>query len=158
MVARLGASIEDVTFERLAPFADHRGALVPFLDTRDLVLGRARRVRIEITIRPGRIKGWGMQDAPDRSLLRRGRKCPDRALRRRPDRESHGRIAQFFFTSGHLGYWRFRPASGMPTRTGARRTYASSTPDASLRPRGSGQVRIDPHSDVIPFDWELRDG
>ncbi len=44
----------------------------------------------------------------------------------RPDQESHGRIAQFFFTEATPGLLAIPPGVGMPTRTGARRMRASS--------------------------------
>jgi hypothetical protein len=57
----------------------------------------------EIMIRPGRIKGWGMHELQtDRYLIANG-KIRVVLYDGRTDHESHGRIAQFFFTDATPG-------------------------------------------------------
>ena len=125
---KLAESIEGVIFERLAPLADHRGSLMPFLDVRDEFWSEPVVYGYEIMIRPGRIKGWGMHEQQtDRYLVATGN-VRIALYDGRPDQESHGRIAEFFFTEATPGATRDSArASGTPTRTGARRMRTSST-------------------------------
>jgi dTDP-4-dehydrorhamnose 3,5-epimerase len=154
----LSAGIDDVVLERLAPLTDHRGSLVPFLDVREPFWSEPVVYAYEIMIRPGRIKGWGMHEVQtDRYFVADGN------LRivlydGRPDRESHGRIAQFFFTTAAPGLLAIPPcvwhADQNWGETDARIVNFPTHPYDHADP---DKYRIDPHSDVIPFDWELRD-
>ena len=124
---KLAESIEGVIFERLAPLADHRGSLLPFLDVRDEFWSEPVVYGYEIMIRPGRIKGWGMHEQQtDRYLVATGH-VRIALYDGRPDQESHGRIAEFFFTEATPGLLAIPPGFGTPTRTGARRMRTSST-------------------------------
>jgi dTDP-4-dehydrorhamnose 3,5-epimerase len=156
---QLGVSIEGVIVERFAPLADHRGSLLPFLDTRKPFWSEPVVYAYEIMIRPGRIKGWGMHELQtDRYFIATGN-VRVVLYDGRPAHESHGRIAQFFFTEATPGLVAIPPgvwhADQNWGETDARivnfptHPYVHATPD---------KYRIDPHSDVIPFDWELRDG
>jgi dTDP-4-dehydrorhamnose 3,5-epimerase len=99
----LSESIDGVIVERLAPLADHRGSLMPFLDVRDEFWSEPVVYAYEIMIRPGRIKGWGMHERQtDRYLVATGN-VRIALYDGRPDQESHGRIAQFFFTEATPG-------------------------------------------------------
>jgi dTDP-4-dehydrorhamnose 3,5-epimerase len=99
----LDEAIEGLVLKRLAPLADHRGSLVPFLDARDEFWSEPVVYGYEIMIRPGRIKGWGMHELQtDRYLVANG-KIRVVLYDGRTDHESHGRIAQFFFTEATPG-------------------------------------------------------
>jgi dTDP-4-dehydrorhamnose 3,5-epimerase len=155
----LGANIEGVILERLTPRADHRGSLVPFLDTREPFWSEPVAYAYEIMIRPGRIKGWGMHEQQtDRYLVADGN-VRIVLYDGRSDRESHGRIAQFFFTEAAPGLLAIPPgvwhADQNWGKTDARLVNFPTHPYDHADP---DKYRIDPHSDVIPFDWELRDG
>jgi len=154
----LDDSIDGVVLKRLAPHADHRGSLVALLDVRDPFWSEPVVYAYEITIRPGRIKGWGMHkrqsdryfvaDGEIRVVLYDGRE----------ESPTYGRIEEFFFTASTPGLLLIPPgvwhASQNWGKIEARivnfptRPYDHADPD---------KYRIDPHSDVIPFDWELRD-
>jgi dTDP-4-dehydrorhamnose 3,5-epimerase len=155
----LGEGIEGVVLERFTPLADHRGSLVPFLDTRARFWIEPVVYAYEIMIRPGRIKGWGMhQQQTDRYFIAAGN-LRIALYDGRPDLESHGRIAQFFFTEGTAGLLAIPPgvwhADQNWGKTDARIVNFPTLPYDHAAP---DKFRIDPHSDVIPFDWELRDG
>ena len=154
----LGESIEGVILERLTPLADHRGSLVPFLDLRDPFWTEPVVYGYEIMIRPGRIKGWGMHEQQtDRYLVATGN-LRIALYDGRSDRASHGRIAQFFFTEATPGLLAIPPgvwhADQNWGKTDARIVNFPTLPYDHADP---DKFRIDPHSDVIPFDWELRD-
>jgi dTDP-4-dehydrorhamnose 3,5-epimerase len=155
----LDQGIEGVAFRRLAPHSDHRGSLVPFLDTRDPFWIEPVVYAYEITIRSGRIKGWGMHEhQTDRYFVASGN-VRVVLYDGRPDRSSYERFAQFFFTDATPGMLAIPPgvwhADQNWGETDARivnfptRPYDAASPD---------KLRLDPHSDVIPFDWVLRDG
>jgi dTDP-4-dehydrorhamnose 3,5-epimerase len=151
--------IEGVVLERLAPLADHRGSLVPFLDTRERFWIEPVVYAYEIMIRPGRIKGWGMHEQQtDRYFVAAG-SVRIALYDGRPDRESHGRITQFFFTEATPGLLAIPPgvwhADQNWGKTNARIVNFPTHPYEHADP---DKFRIDPHSDVISFDWELRDG
>jgi dTDP-4-dehydrorhamnose 3,5-epimerase len=155
----LGESLEDVIFQRLAPLADHRGSLVPFLDTRDLFWTEPVVYAYEIMIRPGRIKGWGMHEQQtDRYFVAAGN-VRIALYDGRPDRGSHGRIAQFFFTDATPGLLAIPPGVWHADQNwGKTDARIVNFPTHPYDPADPDKLRIDPHSDVIPFDWELRDG
>jgi dTDP-4-dehydrorhamnose 3,5-epimerase len=155
----LETGIEGVVLQRLAPLADHRGSVVPFLNTDELFWAEPVVYAYEIMIRPGRIKGWGMHERQtDRYFLANG-SVRVALYDGREESPSHERIEQFFFTDATPGLLMIPPgvwhADQNWGRSDARivnfptRAYDHADPD---------KLRIDPHSDLIPFDWELRDG
>jgi dTDP-4-dehydrorhamnose 3,5-epimerase len=155
----LDPQIEGVLLKRLVRLADHRGSLAEVMDLRDPFWAEPVVYAYEFTIRPGRIKGWGMHELQtDRYLVSSG------SVRvvlydGRSDSETQGRIEQFFFTPETPGLVMIPPgvwhADQNWGETEARvlnfptRPYDHASPD---------KYRIDPHSGMIPFDWELRDG
>ena len=155
----LPTAIAGVVLVRLIQLADHRGSLVRVLDTREPFWVEPIVYAYEFTIRPGRIKGWGMHERQtDRYFLADGQ------LRvvlydGRTDAPSHERIEQFFFTDSTPGLLMIPPgvwhADQNWGETDARilnfptRPYDYANPD---------KFRIDPRSGTIPFDWDLRDG
>jgi dTDP-4-dehydrorhamnose 3,5-epimerase len=152
-------AIEGVVLRRLAPLADHRGSLLPFLDTENLFWSEPVVYAYEIMIRPGRIKGWGMHERQtDRYFLGSG-SVRVALFDGRADSPTHERIEQFFFTEATPGLLMIPPgvwhADQNWGETDARivnfptRRYDHADPD---------KFRLDPHSGLIPFDWELRDG
>jgi dTDP-4-dehydrorhamnose 3,5-epimerase len=154
----LSEGIEGVILERLAPLADHRGALIPFLDARNPFWTEPVVYAYDIMIRPGRIKGWGMHEQQtDRYLAAHG------SVRvvlydGRADRESHGQIAQFFFTDATPGLLAIPPGVWHADQNwGDTDAHIVNFPTHPYDHADPDKYRIDPHSDVIPFDWELRD-
>lgn len=155
----LGSTILGVVLERLAPLADHRGSLVRILDTREPFWIEPIVYSYEFTIRPGRIKGWGMHEhQTDRYFLANGN-IRVVLYDGREDSASYKRIDQFFFTEATPGLLMIPPGVWHADQnwgdTDARvinfptRAYDHEKPD---------KQRIDPHSGIIPFDWDLRDG
>lgn len=155
----LGAGIEGVVLVRLAPLTDHRGSLIPFLDTRDPFWIEPVVYAYGIMIRPGRIKGWGMHEKQTDRYFIGG--CQIRVVLYdgRPDRESHGRIAQFFFTDASPGLLAIPPGVWHADQNwGDNDAHIVNFPTNPYDHAEPDKYRIDPHSDVIPFDWDLRDG
>ena len=155
----LAESIEGVIFERLAPLADHRGSLMPFLDVRDEFWSEPVVYGYEIMIRPGRIKGWGMHERQTDRYLVATANVRIALYDGRSDQESHGRIAEFFFTEATPGLLAIPPGVWHADQNwGKTDAHIVNFPTHPFDHADPDKFRIDPHSDVIPFDWELRDG
>jgi len=155
----LGPQIEGVLLKRLVRLADHRGSLAVVIDLREPFWAEPVVYAYEFTILPGRIKGWGMHELQtDRYVVSSGN-IRVVLYDGRVESETHGRIEQFFFTPSTGGLLMIPPgvwhADQNWGETEARivnfptRPYDHESPD---------KYRIDPHSAMIPFDWELRDG
>jgi dTDP-4-dehydrorhamnose 3,5-epimerase len=151
--------LDGVVLHMLGPLqADHRGTLLEVVDVRAPFWREPIVYAYRVTIRPGRIKGWGMHKLQaDRYFVTAGR------LRvvlydGRTASPTYQRFAEFYFTDetpGLLlipqGVWHADQNIGdrdavvinFPTRA-----YDRDTPD---------KYRVDPASGEIPFDWSLRD-
>jgi dTDP-4-dehydrorhamnose 3,5-epimerase len=141
-----------------AGYVGVRGSL-PFLDLRDEFWSEPVVYGYEIMIRPGRIKGWGMHEQQtDRYLIATGN-VRIALYDGRPDQESHGRIAEFFFTEATPGLLAIPPGVWHADQNwGKTDAHIVNFPTHPYDHANPDKFRIDPHSDVIPFDWELRDG
>ncbi len=155
----LSPAIEGVVLVRLNGHHDDRGSLVPVLDVRHSFWIEPIVYAYSITIRPGRIKGWGMhRRQTDRYFVTRG------SLRvvlfdGREDSPSCGQFAEFFFTDASQGLLRIPPGVWHADQNwGDADAQVVNFPTHPYDPGAPDKQRIDPHSGVIPFDWRLRDG
>jgi dTDP-4-dehydrorhamnose 3,5-epimerase len=150
--------IEGVELERLSTFSDHRGILSEVVDLERPFWREPVVYSYAITIRPGRIKGWGMHKLQaDRYYVAAG--CLRVVLYDgRTESPTHARFQEIHFTPETLGLLRIPPGvwhadqnwgdvdaiiHNFPTRP-----YSHDDPD---------KYRIDPHSGEIPFDFALAD-
>ena len=145
--------------ERLVPHSDHRGQLTQIMSSVSPIWQESVVHAYHVTVRPGRIKGWGMHRkqadrhypfaGDGRMVLYDGR----------DDSPTHGEVAEVFFSEVSRGVvyippgvWHAAQNTGdsdwqminFPTRP-----YDSANPD---------KYRIDPHSGEIPFEFTLIDG
>jgi dTDP-4-dehydrorhamnose 3,5-epimerase len=156
--SELGGRIDGVLLRRLSPHADHRGSLSPFLDARDPFWIEPVVYAYEIMIRSGRIKGWGMHERQTDRYFSSDGKIRVVLYDGRSDSESHGRIAQFFFTETTPGLLAIPPGVWHADQNwGDTDARLVNFPTRPYDPADPDKYRIDPHADVIPFDWELRD-
>jgi dTDP-4-dehydrorhamnose 3,5-epimerase len=155
----MARNIQGVRAERLAGYHDHRGALVPFMDFSKPFWSEPIVHAYEFTIRPGRIKGWGMHlRQADRYFVQAG----DLRIALYDGREgspTKGALCEFWFAeNGYLllyipqGVWHATQNWG--TTLGRIVNFGTERFD----PADPDKSRIDPHGDVIPFDWTIRDG
>jgi dTDP-4-dehydrorhamnose 3,5-epimerase len=154
----LAPAIAGVIVSRLEPISDHRGSLTELVNFDHEFWFEPIVHAYRITIRPGRIKGWGMHK------LQADRYCVTSPQVRvvlfdgRKGSPSFGALQQIHFgpTDPSLvrippGVWHADQNYGdedaeilnFPTRR-----YEHANPD---------KYRVDPHSGEIPFDWELPD-
>jgi dTDP-4-dehydrorhamnose 3,5-epimerase len=155
----MARNIAGVRAERLAGYHDHRGSLVPFMDFTRPFWNEPIVHAYEFTIRPGRIKGWGMhRRQADRYFVQTG----DLRIVLHDGREgspTKNAFCEFWFAgSGSLllyipqGVWHATLNWG--TTLGRIVNFGT----ARFDPADPDKARIDPHSGVIPFDWTIRDG
>jgi len=155
----MARNIAGVRAERLAGYHDNRGSLVPFMDFTKPFWSEPIVHAYEFTIRPGRIKGWGMhRRQADRYFVQTG-DLRIALYDGREDSATKGGICQFWFAeNGYLllyipqGVWHATQNWG--TTLGRIVNFGT----ARFDPADPDKARIDPHGGVIPFDWTIRDG
>ena len=99
----MARNIAGVRAERLAGYHDNRGSLVPFMDFTKPFWTEPIVHAYEFTIRPGRIKGWGMhRRQADRYFVQTGH-LRIALYDGREDSATKGGICQFWFAeNGYL--------------------------------------------------------
>jgi dTDP-4-dehydrorhamnose 3,5-epimerase len=155
----LPLTIEGVTLVRLSSHHDNRGALTPVIDVRNPFWIEPIVYAYSITIRPGRIKGWGMHRLQtDRYYICRG--CVRVVLfDGREDSPSCGRFAELYFTDASPGLLSIPPGVWHADQNwGDSEAQIVNFPTHPYNSEAPDKYRIDPHSGIIPFDWSLRDG
>jgi dTDP-4-dehydrorhamnose 3,5-epimerase len=156
---RLATGIDGVRLRMLGPLqADHRGSLLEVLDTRQDFWDEPIVYAYRISVRPGRIKGWGMHMLQsDRYLTVSGR------LRvvlydGRTTSPTHGRFAEFQFTDETPGLLLIPPGVWHADQnTGDRDAVLMNFPTRAYDHKNPDKYRIDAWSGEIPFDWTLKD-
>ncbi|MEO6326586.1 MAG: hypothetical protein ABIT01_10345 [Thermoanaerobaculia bacterium] len=154
--------IAGVRIARLMGYHDQRGALVPFLDftapfwsdpVEPIVHG------YEFTIRPGRIKGWGMhRRQADRYFVQAG-ELRVALFDGREGSSTKGSVAQFYFTEDSRGLLYIPPGVWHATQNwGSTLGRISNFGTVRFDPADPDKARIDPHTGSIRFDWSLKDG
>ena len=155
----LAVPIEGVRVERSRGHADHRGTLVPFLDARSAFWADPVVYAYCFTVRPGRIKGWGMHDLQtDRYYVAHG-DVRVVLFDGRETSSSHGTIHEVWFTPATPGVVSIPPGVWHADQNwGDGDALLINFPTRPYNPEAPDKYRIDPHAGVISFDWSLRDG
>jgi dTDP-4-dehydrorhamnose 3,5-epimerase len=151
--------IDGVVSARLNPHVDHRGSLYEIVNFDHPFWEEAVVYAYAVTIRPGRIKGWGMHKVQsDRYLVVHG-SVRVALYDGRAGSATQGLVEEHYLTEAlptllliPPGVWHADQNWGdddalilnFPTQP-----YDRESPD---------KYRIDPHSGEIPFDWSLPDG
>jgi dTDP-4-dehydrorhamnose 3,5-epimerase len=151
--------IDGVRLVRLTPLIDHRGSMVEVVNFDEPFWREPVVHAYQITILPGRIKGWGMHrlqadryfagNGPVRVVLHDGR----------VESPTHGRFAEFYFGEEAPGLL-YIPAGvwHADQSIGDRQALIVNFPTRAYDRANPDKYRIDPHSGTIEFDWILRDG
>ena len=151
--------IEGVLVERIVGYHDQRGALVPFMDLEKPFWSEPIVHAYQFTIRPGRIKGWGMhRRQADRYFIQQG----DLRVVLFDGRENSataGNYCEFYFTGGVYGLLYIPQGVWHATQNwGTILGRISNFGTARFDPADPDKSRIDPHTGTIPYDWSLKDG
>lgn len=152
-------AIEGVSVERVRVNADHRGALIPFLDVRTDFWHEPVVYAYCFTIRPGVIKGWGMHEhQTDRYFVARGHVRVG-LFDGREESPTRGVVHEVHFTPETPGIISIPPGVWHADQNwGDADALIVNFPTRPYDPDEPDKHRIDPRAGVIPFDWSLRDG
>jgi dTDP-4-dehydrorhamnose 3,5-epimerase len=151
--------IEGVELVRLTSHEDHRGVLTEVFNPEMEFWSEPIVYSYFISVRPGRIKGWGMHRLQaDRYFVASG--CVRVVLfDGRTDSPSYERFAQFHFTDATRGLLRIPPGVWHADHNwGDVDAQIVNFPTHPFDKKNPDKYRIDPHSGEIPFDWSLKDG
>jgi dTDP-4-dehydrorhamnose 3,5-epimerase len=157
--SELSPGIDGVEIRRLTIHADPRGMLTPVFDTRDPFWVDPIVFAYRFSILPGRIKGWGMHELQtDRYFMVSG-DVRVVLFDGRPDSLSSGSIAVINFTDRTPGLVKIPPGVWHADQNwGQTEAHIVNFPTRPYDTDHPDKFRIDPWSDVIPFDWSLPDG
>jgi dTDP-4-dehydrorhamnose 3,5-epimerase len=155
---RRSTGIADVRLHMLGPLqADHRGSLLEVIDTRLPFWQEPIVYAYRITVRPGRIKGWGMHKLQrDRYFIAAGR------LRvvlydGRAHSPTYQRFSEFQFTDETPGLLSIPPGVWHADQnTGEEDAVIVNFPTRAYDRGRPDKYRIDLSSGEIPFDWTLK--
>lgn len=155
----LTAPIEGVIVERPPVHSDSRGALIPFFDPDSAIWSEPVVYAYCFTIRPGRIKGWGMHERQlDRYFVARGH-VRVALYDGREDSPTSGVLHEIYFTPESAGSVCIPPGVWHADQNWGRSdAIVINFPTRVYDPDDPDKHRIDPHAGVIPFDWSIRDG
>ncbi|MEA2291747.1 MAG: dTDP-4-dehydrorhamnose 3,5-epimerase [Solirubrobacteraceae bacterium] len=153
------ARIDGVELMRLAPHADHRGSLTEVLNQAQPFWSEPVVHSYLFTIRPGRIKGWGMHKRQvDRYLGVRG-EIRVVLFDGRVDSATYRTYDQYFMGEELPSLLRIPPGVWHADQNvGPREAAVLNFPTVAYDPAQPDKYRIDPHSGEIPFDWASLDG
>ena len=153
------ARIDGVELVRLMPHHDHRGALTEVIIDGAAFWHEPVVHAYQFTIRPGRIKGWGMhKKQADRYLGVRGQ-VRVVLYDGRVDSPTHGVYDQYFLGEDLPSLLRI-PAGvwHADQNVGTADAAVLNFPTVAYDPAEPDKYRVDPHSGDIPFDWDTLDG
>jgi dTDP-4-dehydrorhamnose 3,5-epimerase len=151
--------VAGVRVRRIHGYHDHRGALQPFLEMTDPFWDEPVVHGYLFTIRPGRIKGWGMhRRQADRYCVLNG----DVRVALYDGREgsaTYRHVCELFFTDATPGLVYIPQGVWHAAQNyGDSLARIFNLPTTRFDPADPDKYRIDPHSGEIPFDWRLPDG
>ncbi len=151
--------IEGVRYERLTPHVDHRGSLREVVNFDQSFWSSPVVYSYCFTIKPGRIKGWGMHKRQeDRYFICSG-DVRVALFDGRVTSPSHERPSEFYFTDASPGLLLIPPGVWHATQNwGRREAVLMNFPTRPYDRKDPDKYRIDPHAGEIPFDWTLADG
>lgn len=144
---------------RLTGYEDHRGALIEVFNPAMGFWHEPVVYSYLITVRPGRIKGWGMHRMQADRYFVVGGRLRVVLFDGRTDSPSYERFAQFHFTEKSPGLLRIPPGVWHADQNwGDADAQILNFPTRPFDRENPDKYRIDPHSGEIPFDWSLNDG
>lgn len=156
---RVDVGIEGVRYVRLVSQVDHRGSLTEAVNFDNAFWDEPIVYSYCFTIRPGRIKAWGMHKRQaDRYFVAAGLVrvvlYDGRAASR-----TFGSFAQFHMTEDARALLLIPPGVWHGDQNyGDTDAVMLNFPTRPFDRDDPDKYRIDPHSDEIPFDWSLPDG
>jgi dTDP-4-dehydrorhamnose 3,5-epimerase len=154
----LPPAIDGVIVKRLTSHVDDRGSLSAVLDSRDPFWAEPVVYAYDVTINPGRIKGWGMHECQaDRYYVAAGNMRVV-LFDGRDGSPTAGAVVVVHFSERTPGLVSIPPGVWHADHNwGTTQARFINFPTRAYDPEDPDKHRIDPHAGVIPFDWDLRD-
>jgi dTDP-4-dehydrorhamnose 3,5-epimerase len=156
---RISTGIEGVVYSRAITHVDHRGSLTEVVNFDDPFWDEPVVYSYCFTIRPGRIKGWGMHlKQADRYFLTTG------SVRvvlydGRVGSPTYEQFAEFHLADASRGRLLIPPGVWHADQNwGDTEAALMNFPTRPFNHADPDKHRIDPHSGLIPFDFTLPDG
>jgi dTDP-4-dehydrorhamnose 3,5-epimerase len=155
-LAAVASPIEGVRIVPLEPIADDRGTLTELVDLESDFWSEPIVHAYRITIRPGRIKGWGMhKHQADRYVVTSANLRVVLFDGRTASPTFHS-LKQFHFGPGDPALLRIPPGVWHADQNyGDEDATIINFPTRAYDPSNPDKFRIDPDSGEIPFDWDL---
>jgi dTDP-4-dehydrorhamnose 3,5-epimerase len=155
---RVDVRLDGVVIERVVTHSDHRGSLTEVIDFERGFWDSPVVYAYSFTIRPGRIKGWGMhRRQADRYFVAAGR-VRVVLYDGRTTSPSYQQFAEFFFSEASRGLLLIPPGVWHADQNwGDEDAVVVNFPTRPYDRNDPDKYRIDPHGGEIPFDWALRD-
>jgi dTDP-4-dehydrorhamnose 3,5-epimerase len=156
---RLATGIEGVVYSRAVSHVDHRGSLTEVVNFDDAFWDEPIVYSYCFTIRPGRIKGWGMhRKQADRYFLAQG-SVRVVLFDGRVHSPTHGRFAEFHLSEAARGRLLIPPGVWHADQNwGDTEAVLINFPTRPFDREQPDKHRIAPASGEIPFDFTLPDG
>lgn len=153
---RLKTGIEGVVYVRATPQVDHRGTLTEIINFNNDFWDEPIVYAYCFTIRPGRIKGWGMHlKQADRYFLSAGsvRVVLHDGRVRSP---TYGAFAEFHLTEESRALLLIPPGVWHGDQNwGDGDAQVLNFPTRPFNREEPDKYRTDPYAGTIPFDWSL---
>lgn len=156
---RVDMGIAGVRYLRLASQVDHRGSLTEAVNFDNGFWDEPIVYSYCFTIRPGRIKAWGMhKKQADRYFIASGF-VRVVLFDGRSASPTFGSFAQFHMTQDARALLLIPPGVWHGDQNfGDAEAVMMNFPTRPFDREDPDKYRVDPHSAVIPFDWSLPDG
>jgi dTDP-4-dehydrorhamnose 3,5-epimerase len=155
---RLTTGIQGVRYSRLVSQVDHRGSLTEVVNGANDFWDEPIVYSYCFTIRPGRIKAWGMHKLQaDRYFIAAGH-VRVVLYDGRTASPTFGQFAEFHLTEESRGLLLIPPGVWHGDQNyGSKDAAVLNFPTRAFNREDPDKYRIDPHSNTIPFDWSLPD-
>jgi dTDP-4-dehydrorhamnose 3,5-epimerase len=153
------SGLHGVVHQRLQRLSDHRGSLIEAVHPNNSFWREPVHHCEYVTIRPGRIKGWGMHKLSDDRYVVADGKIRVVLYDGRVRSPTFDRIVEFHFTAESPGLLRI-PAGVWHANHNWGDTEATFLvfPTRPYDHANPDKYRLDPIDGPIPFDWTLREG
>lgn len=155
---RVSTGIEGVRHARVVSQVDHRGSLTEAVNFDHEFWDEPIVYSYCFTIRPGRIKAWGMhKKQADRYFIATGH-VRVVLYDGRTQSPTFGSFAEFQLTEESRGLLLIPPGVWHGDQNwGQAEAVVMNFPTRPFDRDNPDKYRIDPHSGLIPFDWSLPD-
>ena len=155
---RLSTGIDGVRYVRLTPQVDHRGSLTEVVNFDNPFWDEPVVYSYCFTIRPGRIKAWGMHRLQADRYFLAGGNVRVVLYDGRVKSPTHGAFSEFHMTAESRALLLIPPGVWHGDQNwGSDDAVVMNFPTRAFNKAEPDKYCIDPHSGVIPFDWTLPD-